>query len=52
MVTEGGMAVGFVCPVCSCHEAEVAGYERNEDGCHVGVRLECRRCGHRWREGT
>ena len=45
-------SLGFPCPICGCDEAEVVGYERNEDGCHVGVRLKCLRCGYDWREGA
>lgn len=45
-------ATGFPCPVCGHTEADVIGYERNEDKCHVGIKLECLRCGHQWREGV
>lgn len=47
-----GNTVGFICPVCDLDEAEIRGYERNEDGHQVGILLTCKRCGWEWREGV
>ena len=45
------LAIGFSCPLCQHHEAEVE-YRRNEDGNVVALLLRCLSCGWHWKENV